>query len=297
MIKYTITPQESEVLSSKFLKMSHKPVSKDSIEEARQHIVSSLPDLSVMKEELSFGSGMVKFESLPIDSDLPPPPVDGKRPKDKSYYSEHLLCGITSALGMCVFSYQNEKDGALVHEIAPIPSLESSKSSNGRDEFMFHTDGAYLDRESRPHTLSLMCLVNEGNVATDISSLQACLNDLTEQDINILTERLFMHRAPETFNVQSGICQSSVLDKINGFYEIKVATHSTQGITPQADNALKKLISAMYKHKTVSSWKSGDLVVFNNLRTVHGRGEVKGNRWLQRCYGSSFHDNAQVIGL
>lgn len=198
---------------------------------------------------------------------------------------------------MRVFSYKNEKDGALVHEIAPIANLERSISSNGRDKFMFHADGVYLNREVRPSILSLLCLVNEGDVANDIASLQDCLKDLSRNDIDTLSERLFIHRAPETFHAENCTSQSSILDRVNGFYELKGATHSTTALSPQADRALKKLLAALEKNKITNRWKSGDLVVFNNLRTMHGRGDVRGGRWLQRCYGSFYHNTAEVVEL
>lgn len=294
---HTINHSEFQTLSSEIMALSREGMTQESIQAAKEIVLSTLPDLSKMIEDLNFGYGMLKFEHLPTEPYLPPSPKDGKRPLGKSYFSELLICGITSALELNVFAYKNEKEGALVHEIVPISNLETSISSNGRDDFKFHTDGAYLGRELRPSTLSLMCLVNEGDVSTEIVSLKRCMEDLSQTDIDELSQSSFIHHAPETFNVKEGVCQSSILDRVNGFYELKGAIHSTKAMTKGALKALQNLINVMDKNKISNVWQPGDLVVFNNLRTMHGRGEVKGDRWLQRCYGSFYHDTAKVIEL
>ncbi|HHW4672401.1 MAG TPA: hypothetical protein ACQGQF_00945 [Xylella fastidiosa subsp. pauca] len=77
-------------------------------------------------------------------------------------------------LSLNPFTYQEEKRSALLHDITPIIA-----SSN------FHTDGAYLERHLRPHTLSLLCLVDTSQTGTWLASLQAALPLLsaTESDV------------------------------------------------------------------------------------------------------------------
>ncbi|PWC10288.1 TauD/TfdA family dioxygenase [Brenneria corticis] len=55
--------------------------------------------------------------------------------------------------------------------------------------------------------------------------------------------------------------------------------------------------AALQRVAITKHWKPGDLVVFSNLRCVHGRGEIKGRRWLQRCYGSYMVTAGTVLWL
>ncbi|PHM70622.1 hypothetical protein Xkoz_03063 [Xenorhabdus kozodoii] len=109
--------------------------------------------------------------------------------------------------------------------------------------------------------------------------------------------KLYIHTAPATFNVDCKKANTSVLDSIDGIYEMKVAFHNTVGINEKAQNALSRLHDAIDDVVFTQEWNPGNLLIFNNLRCVHGRGEVKGERWLQRCYGSSIIPAATVIEL
>ena len=80
--------------------------------------------------------------------------------------------------------------------------MEKSISSNGTDDFNFHTDGAYLSREIRPHALSLLCIINKANTPTNIASLNQCIKEMPQEDLNTLSQKLFIHHPPETFEVK-----------------------------------------------------------------------------------------------
>ncbi|SBS28463.1 L-asparagine oxygenase [Marinomonas spartinae] len=295
---YKVSKMEQDFISSYFENISKMEINKESIDLAKRSILSVMPGLSKLREDLDNGFGVIKFESLPIgDAKEFSPPQNGIKPEDKSNFSELVLLGVTSALGLNPFSYQNEKNGALVHEIVPIMGMEKSISSNGIDSFDFHTDGAYLERHMRPHALSLLCLSNESNTPTNIVNLEQCLDKLNEKDIDLLSKRLFIHHAPETFSVKNGVCHSSVVDRVDGKYEVKGAMHNTKAINEEANESLLKLSSLTSKYKIESNWNAGDLVVFSNLRVLHGRGKISGKRWLQRCYSSFSHNAADVITL
>ncbi|WP_099142932.1 TauD/TfdA family dioxygenase [Xenorhabdus kozodoii] len=181
--------------------------------------------------------------------------------------------------------------------MVPVKSKENIPSSNGTVEFDYHTDAAYLNRNIRPHTLSLICLTDRYKTGTKLASLSEALERISEDEINTLMSKLYIHTAPATFNVDCKKANTSVLDSIDGIYEMKVAFHNTVGINEKAQNALSRLHDAIDDVVFTQEWNPGNLLIFNNLRCVHGRGEVKGERWLQRCYGSSIIPAATVIEL
>lgn len=260
---------------------------------AEQH----LPNIEGMKKKISHGIGYIEIRGLPIDQFISSPPKNGERPKNKDFTSEIALLGTTKALGLSPFSYQEEKSGALVHEIAPMISKNNSVSSLGRVDFSYHTDGAYLERQIRPHSLSLICLIDKARTGTMISPVSKAINLLKKDEIEILMSDFFEHIAPETFEVKNDKKISSVLDRVDGVYELKVALHSTTGINKSARKALESLTTAFQKTSYTKIWEPSDLVIFNNLRCVHGRGEIQGERWLQRCYGSFTLPTGKILNL
>ena len=41
----------------------------------------------------------------------------------------------------------------------------------------------------------------------------------------------------------------------------------------------------------------GDLMIFSNKRCLHSRARIDGQRWLQRCYGSTLVGLGEVVDL
>ncbi|NHB57924.1 TauD/TfdA family dioxygenase [Acinetobacter shaoyimingii] len=250
------------------------------------------------KDELKNGKGFIEFSNIPIDDQIGNPPCNATRPYNKGYISELALIGVTKACGLTPFSYLEEKNGALVHEITPSENkLAKSVSSEGTVEFDFHTDGAYLSRSIRPHSLSLLCLMDQKQTGTNLISLNDLIAELSNQHKEILFQSRFVHIAPETFKVKHRYMTNSVLDLVDGHYEIKAALHSITALDEEAENALTELKKLSKKIHSTKNWKSGDLLIFNNLRCMHGRGEIVGKRWLQRCYGTYTFDQSTIVKL
>ncbi|MCJ8162949.1 TauD/TfdA family dioxygenase [Acinetobacter zhairhuonensis] len=248
--------------------------------------------------ELRMGGGLIEFSNLPIDDQLCPPPTSASRPYTKGYISELVLLGVTNACGLNPFAFKAEKQGALVHEITPIYLADNkSISSEGVAEFDFHTDGAYLSRNIRPHTLSLMCLVDEKKTSTNLVKLSDVVNKLSQKSKEVLVEPRFVHTAPETFKVKNRRILSSIFDLVDGHYEIKAALHNVNATDEDSECALFELKTAVSECQVQKSWDAGDLIIFNNLRCLHGRGEIIGTRWLQRCYGTYTFSPATVLDI
>ena len=72
MLKYTLSSKQICELEKSIFSISNLDVSQKNILKAKKLVSDTLPDLSVMKEELDVGSGVVKFEGLPLGEDIPP---------------------------------------------------------------------------------------------------------------------------------------------------------------------------------------------------------------------------------
>lgn len=253
---------------------------------------------SELEFELNLGMGYVVLKGCPIDAELPAPPLDGVRSAAKTWVSEAILLGSTLACSFNPYGYKQEKNGLLVHEIAPTNQLLNSISSGGIEEFLPHADGAYLPRALRPEVLSLICLNNEANTSTEIARIVDIVNGLSSSDIDLLSSPLFAHESPVTFS-SDGVTYttSSILDRVDGAWEVKVATHSSVALTEEARNALNRFREVTKLVSKSILWEPGDLMIFSNRRCLHSRARINGQRWLQRCYGSSLISLGDVVDL
>ncbi len=258
-----------------------------------------VPNLSIVKDELNFGNGYFLIKGCPVGNKEILNYGNGKSQMNQHncFVSQLVLLGITQAIGYKPFSYKQEKGGSLVHEIIPEASKQYTISSSGKVEFKPHADGAYLTRDIRPHSLSLMCLNNDSDTSTRIISINELMKKIPKNDIEILSSNAFEHSPPESFDCDRKNNISSILDKLDGNWELKIATHSAKSSDKESESALARLLEAIEQSGVLVCWKPGDLLIFNNLRCLHGRGEVHGKRWLQRCYGSRTHALGSVIDL
>lgn len=280
------------------LKLQNNHFDKDIINKSSAIATTFLNITEQHKEEIKSGSGYIEFSNIPLDDDICDPPPNAARPYSKGFISELALVGVTKACGLNPFSFLEEKNGALVHEITPVVKEDNqSISSEGTIEFDFHTDGAYLPRSIRPHTLSLICLEDQKRTGTNLIKIDDVIDSLSDKSKSILFQARFTHVAPETFKVKNKFIKNSVLDIVDGHYEIKAALHNITALDSEAKNALNELKLLTKKILSTKVWNSGDLLIFNNLRCMHGRGEIQGKRWLQRCYGTYTFEQSTIVAL
>lgn len=249
------------------------------------------------------GITSVLIKNLPIDSDLPSTPTDGKRPISKfSYMSELSLLGTLAVSGHEVFAYLEEKEGALVHEVVPIQGLENSNSNAGRSKFGYHTDNASLKRSYRPEGIMLICLRNCGAI-TWFAPLSDAMEAIDPYYIDILCSSRFRVRTPESFNQHGGkiiISEPRPIFNQNsqGQYEVAVALYSAQlsnnddEEAQMALNALRNVLKPPVARQIIL--EPGDLFAFSNVLGFHSRDSVIGDRWLQRAY---FRQSLEEIQL
>ena len=264
---------------------------------ARMIVQQYLPvDPLIMHEQVKNNSGFVVIRNLPIDDILPQTPQNGTRPLNKAAVTEAVLLGVVSALHYKPLAYTQEKEGAVVHEIAPVKAQSKSVSSNGILNFDFHTDGSHISRDIRPHILSLFCLRDTAQTPTKLCRLADALSSMDHADVLELMTANFIHTPPETFGYMAPV-RGPILCRNGDRIEASVSTHNVQPQTTAAAAALEKFRECVEHHHQKIFWNPGDLLIFNNLRCLHARGEIKGDRWLQRCYGTENLNMSNVVDL
>ena len=232
------------------------------------------------------GPALCLIDNLPIDSVLPVPPSDGKRPAAKSaYVSELALLGVNRCIGLEVLTFQQEKEGAWPQQVAPVTGMERSNSSASREDLNAHADNGILDRSIRLW-ISLIGLVNDGQTQTNFAPLDEIRAQLPPKMEKLLWEPLYRMPFPESFDIGEKIfkTQPILFSGPQGNAEIKFTAFNTVGITPEAEMAVNALKSVLPMVMQPVVLKPGTLCLFSNTRCLHSRGRIEGNRWAQRIY-------------
>nr|WP_245833954.1 TauD/TfdA family dioxygenase [Streptomyces aidingensis] len=232
--------------------------------------------------------GLLLISGLPISGEtLPPTPnaPGSVEPAATGPAAIAMLIGIQ--LGE-IIAYRDEKGGALVQNVVPVPALESSQSNGGSVSLEFHTENAF--HPNRPDYVGLLCLrpAREG-VGTHIASIRRALPLLAERDIAVLREPRFMTAAPPSFNSLGCSSLHPVLSGDPGDPDIRVDFHATSARDEEGARALEGLRSALESVRSAPELGTGEMAFLDNRLVVHGRGAFTprydgSDRWLHRVF-------------
>jgi L-asparagine oxygenase len=260
-----------------------------SVEIAARHLTPEIADAlaRLPRPHVPRDRGALVIENLPVDSLLPEPPRDNFRPAAKSVISEAVHLGIVRQFAH-VFGFEEEEEGAIIHQIAPKAGRETTQSNGGVVLFKPHSDDAFLHRLHRPEFLSLFGLVNENAAPTWLFPVESVLEHLTPEAIRQLAKDDYLQAPPQSFLTGGAVIATTrhpVLERHEGGWEISFNSSRTSGLFPEAERALDTLRWALQvaRHSEVVI-QPGTLLIFSNLRHLHGRAAVSGHRWLQRLY-------------
>jgi L-asparagine oxygenase len=245
------------------------------------------PEITDALKRLARDRSALVIENLPVDETLMEPPRDNFRPAAKSVVSEAVHLGVIRQFAH-VFGFDEEEEGAIFHQIAPKAGRETTQSNGGVVLFKPHSDDAFLNRLHRPEYLSLFGLVNEQAAPTWLFPAESILEHLTPEAIRQLAKDDYLQAPPQSFltgGAEIATTRHPVLERHNGAWEISFNSSRTSGLVPEAEQALDTLRWALQvaRHAEVVI-RPGSLLIFSNLRHLHGRAALSGHRWLQRLY-------------
>jgi hypothetical protein len=209
--------------------------------------------------------------------------------------ASRVLLGVLGCLGLHPFGYRQEKKGAILHDMYPIPGAEETFSNAGRVPFVLHTENPYLPRVARPTVLLLLALNNDSDTATQLVCAEDLVPKLSDQHDEALRQPIFSFRQSQSFELNGYYVHATktpVLRKFNGGDEFRwsITTSTTDPVGQQAIVEFPKIAQREAMDIVL---KPGELLIFNNWRCLHGRGAVEGKRWIKRVYGT---DDDSLIG-
>jgi L-asparagine oxygenase len=259
-----------------------------SVELAAKHLS---PEITDALDSLPENRGILVLENLPQDTDggAPPtkPPEDNFRPAGKPSISEAVHLGVIRRLAQ-VFGFREEEEGAIFHQIAPKAGREYTQSNGSVVRFEPHSDDAFLIRQHRPEFLSLYGIMNDQAASTWVFPVEDVMGRLSPSAIEQLQRPMFRHAPPQSFHTLDHEMTATlhpVLEQHDGRWEISFNSVRTSGVDAAAGAALQAVREALQQsaHEDVVV-TPGTLMIFSNLRHLHGRGAISGRRWLQRLY-------------
>lgn len=237
-------------------------------------------------------SGAVLIRNVPIPHSLIPTPENGYGPEWPTSAEIDLpLLLIARTLGD-VISYEDEKAGKIVQDIAPIAGRRTEQENSGSVWLELHTENGF-----HPFPPDFVCLLalrsdHDRKAVTAAASINRALPLLSKEEIAMLRQPLFRTHASASFtrglNRQLVSPEHSVISGAEGAPDLAVDFHATVAINEGAAAALASLRSALESVVVGSVLEAGDVLIIDNRRAVHARSDFlprfDGNdRWLRRC--------------
>jgi L-asparagine oxygenase len=312
MEQHFTSPQEADRVESVLARFVGRPVGTEALlGEIELAARSSLPEkvLSLLASMATAeGPPSAWIRGLVNENDLPPTPTraDAASNGRLCFLSEVVLLGIATVVGEPL-SYRAEKNGALVQNVFPVET-ESNSPSNESSSFTLdlHTELVFsrrnperpLDAES-PDFILLWCLRGDPDqaAATIVATIDDLCAELRPSDLEILAEARFELRAPYSFTRDAPDDRPWVgpVPILSGEITNRLAALDlacgTRGIDDEAKTALLELRRAAQAPGMTQRLhlESGDLLVLNNRRCVHGRTSFPArfdgrDRWVLRGY-------------
>ncbi|GAB3804857.1 TauD/TfdA family dioxygenase [Micromonospora zhanjiangensis] len=233
--------------------------------------------------------GRLTITNLPVGAEaLPPTPTVPDSVERVATVPATIAMLVGLQLGE-VIAYREEKHGAMVQNVVPVPSLATSQSNGGSVRLEFHTENAF--HPDRPHYVGLLCLrpAHEDRVGTQVASVRRAFPLLDEGSRTVLREARFVTATPPSFRSAGESEPHPVLSGSEDDPDLCVDFHATSALDDKADRALAALRAALTRVRCDLVLRPGDMVFLDNRLVVHGRVAFRprydGNdRWLHRVF-------------
>lgn len=243
--------------------------------------------------------GMLTVANLPVGSDtLPPTPNVPNSVERVATAPATLAMLLGQQLGEVV-AYRAEKQGALVQNVVPVPSLATSQSNAGSVPLELHTENAF--HPNRPDYVGLLCLraAQQHRVGTRVAALRRAYPLLDETDRTILREPRFVTDAPPSFQAAGRSEPRPVLTGSPDDPDLCVDFHATSPVDAVAARTLSRLRDALGEVECELALEPGDMVFLDNRLVVHGRIAFAprydgSDRWLHRVFVHLDHRRSRL---
>lgn len=248
--------------------------------------------------ESSNDYGTLLLRNVPIDSNLPPTPHDGRRPGNVSLLCEAIEVLLGCLLGE-IFSYADEKEGLLIQNICPVPGQENLQENTGSVFLEFHTEDSF--HPFPPDYLILTCLRGDrsGQAVTVTASLGRVMDSLGKEVIESLVGLNYLIRSSSSFGASKYQKRTAFIgspQKETGFV---FDLNGMKPLSNDAARAMQYLLKELERETYGVCLRPGEAIVIDNNKACHARTGFQPyydghDRWLQRIFLS--RDLSRVKG-
>ncbi|MET8450478.1 TauD/TfdA family dioxygenase [Streptomyces sp. NPDC005209] len=259
-------------------------------------LLLELPD-AVREGLLSFAdgtstAGYVLLRGLKV-GELPPTPNAHGTSLLDTHPTSGTLRLVADLVGSLI-GYQDEKEGALLHDVHPVKGEEKRIENSGSVAFDFHTENVH--HPLRPDFLGLLCLRQDHDkvAATRVASVREARSLLTDEQQEILRSARFHSAYPTSFARHIAGPRPTAGPHPVLFGQphepfLRFNSHNTTSPDTEGGEALRALSAALESVCVDVVLEPGDLVLVDNHVAAHGRSSFTPrydgtDRWLRRCY-------------
>ena len=257
---------------------------------ARHPVIPTLDSVASAVPAFAAGipSGAVLVRGL--DAGDPGPTPTAMRPADLGAQSAVTLLAAAARLGHPV-GYAQEHGGQVVQNIYPLAESVGQQISTSSDvPLAFHTETAFHPHKS--HFLLLLCLRGDARAATTLCSVDAVVRRLDAEVVQVLEQSRFRTGVDLSFGRGDGWMTppGPVLGRdARGAHTLTYDGELTVALDDAGRAALTDLTAAIASAATSVVLDTGDLLIVDNRRAVHGRTDFPArfdgtDRWLQRTF-------------
>ena len=240
-------------------------------------------------------TGFLLIKNIQVEN-LPLTPDDNNHKIGEQTVLSHIQAIILSYFSELI-AYEAEGYGRLFQDVVPIKSMSTYQTSLGSNtELEIHTEQAFS--KLRPDFLSLACLRGDTQALTYILPVQNILENISEEEKLLLREPLWNTGVDLSFKLHG---KEFIDGDIRGPLPILNGNETDlhlifdqdlmKGTCEKSTIMIQKIIDIYYKHRLFHNLTSGDIIILDNQRAVHGRSpffpKFDGNdRFLIRCFST-----------
>lgn len=245
--------------------------------------------------------GLLLIQNLPLKADrLPPTPTVPESVERTATQAAAVQALLTLQLGEIV-AFRDEKSGALVQNVVPVPGREGMQGNAGSTLLQMHVENAF--HPNRPDFVGLMCLRNDhdDSAGLRVSCIRRALGLLAGSAQEVLAQERFITEAPPSFTGMEGVAPAhAVLTGDPEDPDVRVDFTSTYPLDDEARVALSALKDAFDQASRTIVLRSGQLAVVDNRITIHGRTAFQPrydglDRWLHRTFAHLDHRRSRAV--
>src|ERR1039457_304926 len=244
--------------------------------------------------------GVFLFRNLPVSGeDLPPTPMVAESVERQATVGASVIVLMSLQLGEIV-AFRNEKAGALVQNVVPVPGQEKQQSNAGSTPLEMHIENAF--HPNRPDYVALLCVrSNHGRQAElRVASVRRAVVTLSRQTRTVLSELRFSTESPPSFASAAGAARHAVLTGAFDDPDVRIDFNGSEPLDAEARDAVSSFRDSIESAARTIRLEPGDLAFIDNRITLHGRSFFEprydgSDRWLHRTFIHLDHRRSRAV--